>query len=117
MNRFFELARKMSYKSSYRHQMGAVVVLGKKVLGLGFNELKTHPKSPDEYQMRHAEFNSILNARKENFTGCEIYVYRELKDGTPASAKPCNNCLKMLKSLNFSKIHYSDYGGYKSERI
>lgn len=117
MNRFFELARKMSYKSQYRHQMGSVIVQGKKVLGLGFNELKTHTKSPDPFQMKHCEFSAILNARREDFTGCEIYIYRQLKDENPAPAKPCINCFKMLKNLNFYKIHYSVYGGFKSEII
>lgn len=117
MNRFFELARKMSFKSTYRHQHGSVIVLGKKIIGLGFNEIKTHSKSPDPWKFKHSEFSAILNARREDFSKCEIYIYRETKNGTPAPSKPCAYCLKMIKSLNFSKIHYSDDGDFKSEVI
>lgn len=117
MNRFFELARRISFKSSHHPAMGAIITFKGKVLGLGYNSTKTHPRSNHSFSMTHAELSAILNARLEDFSGCEIYIYRELKNGQPAPAKPCIHCSKMLKSLNFKNIHYSDYESFKSERI
>lgn len=115
MNKFFNLARKMSFKSTYKHRMGSIIVYKGKVMGLGFNSTKTHPRSNHSHSMTHAELSAILNSRLEDFTGCSIFVYRELKNGSPAPSFPCGHCFKMLKSLGFKEILYTDYNEYKKE--
>lgn len=117
MERFFELARKMSFKSPHKPAMGSIITYKGRILGLGFNSCRSHPRANNPYSMLHAEVSAIINARKENFEGCDIFVYRELKDGTPALAKPCQYCYNMIKSLGFKSINYSDSGTFKSEYI
>ena len=35
-----------------------------------------------------AELDAILHTYKDNLNGCEIYVYRETKEGIKANSKP-----------------------------
>lgn len=112
--RHFDLARKLSFKSDYHHKIGAVVVNKRgKPEGLGFNNpKKTHPMSGNPFKTLHAELSAILNAG-DDCHGCDIYIYRELKDGKPANAKPCRFCLEMLKMSGIINIYYTDNGEYK----
>lgn len=118
MNNFFKIAKKISYKSTYKHKIGAVIVYKNKIISFGCNSMKTHPKSTNLFLKTHAELRAILNARREDFSGHEIYIYRETKgQGKIATAKPCKYCYNLIKSLSFKEIHYSDYKGFISERI
>jgi deoxycytidylate deaminase len=115
--RMFDIARKMAQKSSYKHQLGAVIVRKGKVLGLGHNSLKTHPRATNPWKMIHAELSAIINSREEDLTDCSIYVYRETPTGRIAPSFPCKYCFQLLKSLNIKEVCYTDYDGYKSEKI
>jgi deoxycytidylate deaminase len=115
MKRFFELARRISFKSQYKHQMGALIVKKGKVMGLGFNSTKTHPRASNPWKMIHAEMSAILNSRMEDFTGCSIYIYRETPTGKLGTSYPCKHCKRMIESLNFKDIHYTNYDGYQWE--
>lgn len=115
---FFELAKKLSFKSDYPpHKLGAVIVKRNSIIGIGFNKTKTHPKAKTRYKTIHAEMAAILNTRMEDLSGCSIYIYRETKDGIPALAKPCEYCLELIKQVGIKNIYYSDTNGYKHERI
>jgi deoxycytidylate deaminase len=116
--KFFNLAKKLSYKSDYyAHRLGAVVTCGNEILGIGFNKKKTHPLSETRFNNIHAELSAILNSGEEDLSGCSIYVYRETKHGTLAMARPCEHCMKLLRQLNISKIYYSTETGYAKEVI
>lgn len=115
MIRFFELARRISFKSSYKHRLGSLIVKKGKVLGIGYNSNRTHPKSKNEFNMLHAELSAILNSRLEDFTDCSIYVYRETPTGKIATSYPCKHCYNMICSLGFKDINYTDYHGFKKE--
>lgn len=112
--RHFNLARKLSFKSDYHHKMGAVIVDKKgKVEGVGFNNpKKTHPFSNNTWRTLHAEVSAILNAG-EDCVGCDIYIYRELKSGEPANAKPCRFCMELIQKAGIVNVYYSDEGGFK----
>lgn len=110
---FFELARRISFKSLYKHRLGSVIVKKGKVLGLGYNSTRTHPRSNTPYHQTHAELSAILNSRLEDFTGCDIYVYRETPTGKIANSKCCIYCEKMIRSLGFKTIYYTNNNGYE----
>lgn len=113
-NKYFKLAKKLSFKSDYCHQLGAVVVKKNKVLGIGFNKPhKTSPKSLHPFKTVHAELDAILDCNRKAVKGSVIYVYREFKDGTPANSKPCQYCEIMLKRAGIKKVFYTDNGQYK----
>lgn len=106
--RFFKLAEKLAQKSDHPdHKHGAVLVRKNNVLGLGFNQVKTHTKSTNEFRMIHAEFSAILNSQQESFEGCELYIVRKRKNGELANSKPCHSCLTLVKKLGITTIHYS----------
>ena len=112
--RHFSLAKKLSMKSDYCHKIGAVIVNKRgKPEGVGFNNpKKTHPLSGNPFKTLHAELSAILNAGEDCF-GCDIYIYRQLKSGQPANAKPCKFCLEMIRKVGIVNIYYTDEGDFK----
>ena len=116
--RYFNLAKRLAKKSNHsQHQIGCVIVKKKRIISVGWNEIKTSPKSPNPYYSRHSEFNAVLGVPVADLRGSEVYVYRETRDGKLAMSRPCSDCLKMLKSLDIDIIHYSSYNSYRSEKI
>lgn len=112
--RFFELAEKISQKSTYKHRIGSIITFKDKILGFGFNQLKTHPKSPQPYfKTIHSELSAILNSGLEDFTNCSIYNFRKTPGGKIANSKPCFHCENLLRSLNFKNIYFTDENGFK----
>jgi deoxycytidylate deaminase len=112
----FILAQKMSLLSDHRkHHVGAVILRRDRVIGVGFNQRKSHPRSPHTWTI-HAELKAILNAR-EDLTGCTIYVYREHRNGALACARPCIHCQVLLKEVGIVQAHFSTETGYGGMKI
>lgn len=113
--KFFNLARKLSFKSTYHHKLGAVVVKKNKPVGLGINNpFKTHPKSTNPFKTVHAELDAIMDVEdKSDLIGATIYVYRQHKNGQPANSKPCCHCEEMIRRSGITKVCYSSDGDYK----
>jgi tRNA(Arg) A34 adenosine deaminase TadA len=116
--KFFAIARKLSKHSTHsQHKMACVISRGRKIVGLGFNKSKTHPKSMAHYQNIHAEFSAILNGCEEDLEGCVAYVYRETKSGDLGMARPCSACYQALKRVGIKKVYYTTEQGYVEEKI
>lgn len=117
-SKFFNLARKLSYKSDYHsHRLGAVIVRGGDIIGVGFNKRKTHPMSKTRFNNIHAELSAVLNSGLETLHGCDIYIYRETKLGQVALARPCAHCAEMLRQLSISNVYYTTDTGYAQEEL
>ena len=115
--RFFDLARKISKLSNHHHhKIGSVIVRGSKIVSVGTNNLKTHPRSTHPHFSLHSEMAAVLLA-KQDLHGCEIYVYRETKNGVPALSRPCMYCMPFIKEAGLKEVHYSFKVGFKSEQI
>ena len=111
------LAKKASDKSDHHtHKMGCVIAKGSKVLGIGFNALKTHPKSPHQFKSIHAEFMAWINAGKK-VEGATAYIFRQQKSGALAMAKPCSDCWQFLVDSGVKQVVYSFEGSYKKESL
>jgi deoxycytidylate deaminase len=116
--RFIDLAIRAAKKSQHPdHRLGSVLVRGNKVISFGFNELKTHTKSPSPYRSIHSEFATILGLDKAEIDGSTMYIVRLRKDNSLGMAKPCIYCRKMLLSLNVSDIIYSDGENFTQENL
>lgn len=112
--KYFDLARKVSKLSTHnRFLLGAVVVDGSKIISVGANKLKTHPKSTHPYRSLHAEMAAIIAAHQD-LSKCSMYVYREIKSGVPAIAKPCIYCQLMIQEAGLKHVYYSTDGGYET---
>jgi len=115
--RFFDLARKLSKHSCHhKAQLGAVIVKGSQPIGLGFNKLKTTPKSTHPWRAIHAETAAILNA-KTDISGCDIYIFRENKNGEMAMSKPCTYCHLMLVEAGIRRVYYTTENGTEMMKL
>jgi deoxycytidylate deaminase len=127
--RFFELAKKVSNRSTSRFQLGAVVVDKRKnVLNVGFNDMvKTHPRcnhlkgqhtnTDQVFPFLHAEIRALIGLDEERTRGGSIYVYRKRKDGSAGNAKPCVGCMTVIKQMGIHWVYYTGDDGYKTLEV
>ncbi len=113
-NRFMEIAKETSKKSSYYHQLGAVVVKKNKPLSVGYNKPhKTHPEAKTPFKTVHAEFDAIKKLSEDELRGATIYVLRNAKSGS-RMAKPCRFCMELIRLVGIKKVVYSSDVGYET---
>lgn len=119
---YFRLARRAFLESNCSIKVGAVLC-NRKPLSFGFNKDKTHPLYANPSNTLkisiHAEMDCISGLSYEDLRGSVLYIYRELKDGTPAIARPCNDCMNVLRETGISKIIYTVnyFPFYRIERL
>jgi deoxycytidylate deaminase len=114
--KFFDLAKKLSFKSNHRqHKMGCVIAKGNKLLGIGFNKNRTHPKSMSEFRTLHCEVDAVINAGEENLNGAIAYIYRQTKGGKLGLSRPCLGCEALLRSYGIKTVYYTSPEGYQKE--
>lgn len=108
----FRIARLTSYLSEgYPHpskKLGAVISKGNKILSIGCNSYtKTHTlqgKGLKPYL--HAEISALIRRRHyDDLSSCSITVYRESKN-LPVMAKPCKQCMLLLREFGIKKVYY-----------
>lgn len=108
-NKFIKICKKLAeYSDHHQHKMAALIIKKNKLLSLGYNQLKTHPKSPHFFRSTHAEFACIKQLSLEQLRGSTILVYREQRDGTLANARPCESCLKLIIQSGIKKIVFTN---------
>ena len=105
--RFLQQAKKIANLSNERFKVGAIVTKGNRILGLGVNVNKTHPKSNGRFKTLHAEHSAILDAGLNELQGSTVYVFRSTKDTLPANSKPCPSCYKLLKEAGVKEVYFS----------
>lgn len=106
----FRMAKIASSCSDYNPSIGCAIYRGNKLVSIGFNKKKSHPKlaNSDRFYSLHAEMSALLNA-KQDVSGCTMYVYREFRgNGKPALAKPCTNCMPSIIEAKISRVVYTD---------
>ena len=104
------LANKAAHNSNYFYKLGAVIVKGNRVIGIGYNKIG-HCKINSFPNSRHAEMDVILKVlRKEDglssLAGSTLYVSRITTHGT-AMAKPCVKCMKLARSVGVKEVIYT----------
>jgi deoxycytidylate deaminase len=124
--RFYKMAREASFMSDFRiARVGAVVVQGNCILSVGHNSTKTRPlqhryniyrhfQNYDESVPRqHAEIDALspLIGKEINWSKVSIFIYRELRDGTPACSRPCEACMRLIKDLGIRDVYFIDENG------
>jgi len=118
LDKFIELARKLSLNSNHKqHHLGCVITKKNKIISMGWNKTKTHPKSTARFHMLHAEIDALLGLSLQDTRGCTAYIYRENKAGKLAMARPCDGCELALKQAGIKKIIYTYDNGILQEKI
>jgi len=52
---------------------------------------------------------------KQDLKGCELYVYRETKDGTKALSRPCQYCWELISQVAIKDVHFTVHNGTQTE--
>ena len=107
----FKLARNISFKSTDRFKIGAVVAKGKRIISVGYNQMhKTHPRMYKQNPKKklHAELHAIIGIYKTDLTNATVYVYRERLDGLIGLSKPCIYCQVILEEAGIKKVFFTD---------
>lgn len=118
----FQKARAASMLSDFpTHKLGAVMMLGNKVLSVGYNITKTHPIQK-QYNIErgydpnvknngqiHAEMMCLINTKylDIDWSRVSLYIYREHKDHTTAIAKPCPACEKAIRERGINQVYFT----------
>ena len=96
------VARAASKLSPMKTRVGAAVVRGGRVLGVGYNRMGTSRLSTSKWS-RHAEIAALISAG--DCRGAVLYVYREHnKTGEPLLAKPCDACNEAIRMAGIKKV-------------
>jgi deoxycytidylate deaminase len=107
---YFHLAKNTAKFSDHRVRVGCVIS-NKKPIVAACNKTRTHPKyaNPENSNRGsiHAECRAVIHSGRKDLTGYSIYVYREMKNGRPALARPCEHCLSILEEVGIRKIYYT----------
>lgn len=97
-----------------RHNLGAVLFKGGKVVSSGRNGRRharnPHPKYKKAVDSLCAEKAAILKARSD-LRGASILVVRVSKAGELLLAKPCDTCKLYLDYVGIRWVYYSDSSG------
>lgn len=110
-NNKMQLAKKLSFKSSHRVKIGAVIAKGKHVVGVGFNKIhKTHPMMTRlcGHKKIHAELDAVIGVDRHLLVGATVYVYRERLDGQLGMCKPCVHCQAILREVGVKWAVYTN---------
>ena len=113
--------------------IGCVAVLKSKVIGVGYNTYKTHPKQKhfdsyreltvngavDKMHSLHAEISCLISIKNDNipWDKVELYIYRKKYSKPFGLARPCPACMQMIKSKGIKHIYYTTEDGLAYENL
>lgn len=96
------VARAAASLSPMRTKVGACVVRGGRVLGVGYNKMGSSRLSSSQWS-RHAEVAALLSAG--DCHGATLYVFRgHNKTGEPMLARPCEACAEAIKIAGVKRV-------------
>lgn len=93
------------------HKVGAALMKGKTLVGVGWNSTKTHPKSCTRYNGHHAEFACLIGPSKYAIVGATIFVARITRGGNLGISKPCDKCEEFLRAAGVRCAYYYNRNG------
>ena len=135
--RLFRFAREAMLKSDYNGsgsspRIGAVAVYKGSIIAEAWNTDKTSTlqhrynvyryNNPFLPSKAHCETQLIQRIRWKcgnnlKWDKVDIYLYRELKDGSLAMSRPCRSCLHLLIDCGITHIYYTTDNGFAEEKL
>jgi deoxycytidylate deaminase len=116
MKNYVKIAIQEASKSTYGHKLGAVVLRKNRIVGKGFNKLKTNRMLREQYGYYsiHSECAAILDGAR----GDTLVVVRLMKNGSLSCSKPCEKCVVFAKDFGIKTIIYTDWdSSFKKMRL
>ena len=109
----YYVARDAAMSNGHQYHVAAVLTRNRKVVRVGTNTMKTHPRFirmyPDGSHAAHmhAEMDVLRFAQP----GDELEVMRFRKDGSLAMSKPCRFCQLHILASGIRRVFYTDEHG------
>lgn len=127
---YFKAAHSISELSNFKKtKVGCIAVYNHRIISTGYNTSRTCPlqKKYNKYRFDeetphsgHAEvlcLKPLISNKDIDFSKVQLYIWRNLSDGSLALARPCKSCMALIKDLGIRKIYYTNYGSYSYEEI
>lgn len=103
------------YRGDMRCFHVAAIYYKRRLVSIGYNQVKTHPKVRQlgyhTISGVHAELKACIRAGKEDYSGHEIAVLRIDRNDGLNESKPCVTCNSLIESLNFRNCFYTNSVG------
>lgn len=107
------IASKVALKSTQKHRLGCVITKGGRVISTGFNQMR--PSRIIGRPTLHAEAAAILKVlnerRQHDLVGSHLYVSRWTTGGRIGMARPCAECMGLIRSVGIRTVHYTNDDG------
>ena len=117
-NRFEEIARALvpKHRGSLRCFHVSGLYKKNRLISIGFNQEKTHPKIK-KYNYyngagKHAEFSACIRGGEEDYSDHTMLVLRVDKNNRLNYSRPCAGCIHCLQQFNIEKVFYTDKLGH-----
>ena len=98
-----------AHNSSYRYRLGATIVSGGRVMGVGWSKTRNRPANvSDEHLDRcsvHAEIDALRGI--SNLRRATCYVARIGAKGKTALSKPCDSCWQTLAASGVTFVYWT----------
>lgn len=94
-----------------------------KIISIGLNSLKTHPKNLKYNYVNklnqnisdivgtHSELSAVIKLGEEDCSGLTLVNTRINRNNELDFSAPCSGCLDMIKQLNFKNVYFSNNSG------
>ena len=111
------LASKLAKTSKFKYRLGAVITKGGHVISTGINEIRYVKEnfSKKHQSSLHAEQAAIRPLlKKKNFRklqGAIMFVSRIDRKGNSCMAKPCSNCMSLIKAVGIKRVIFTTEKG------
>lgn len=117
--KFIKTLRELKELSNHpAYRMSSIIVNKNRIIAKGYNKNKTHPKSNHPFSFIHAEFAAIYSINKSvDLRGCDIYIYREKRNGDLGCSLPCEFCLELIRDVGISYVIYINNNRYIKDNI
>lgn len=110
LERGLRAAIKAAYLSDVEQRVGAALLVKSRVISVGWNTHKTHPKAPTEHT-QHAEFKVLTGVDRAKLPTAQLFVVRLGLSDQIRMAKPCGICQDWLCAVGVRRIYYSGTTG------
>ena len=110
---FHKAINEASY-SSFKQQLGSIVVNNGEIIGYGHNKCLSNGRIVGG--SIHAEIDALLDIHGDNRRyrkGSTVYVCRINRRGDLQLAKPCHACEVKMKKMKVKTVYYSTSEGWK----
>lgn len=111
--KFLPLAIKLANKSSHHYKHSAILIKRNRVLDVGINQEKTHPRAKSYYNnfRLHAEQHCLMGNKLEEVKNSDMLTVRIDWNGQLKCGRPCHVCFPLIAEYGIRRIIYSTNEG------